>query len=186
MRAVLLFVGVALAAGQHSQPSIAGLIPTVDVLGGACVLTPRPTEQVGEKVFRSGLWGPVPIPRNPWFGDDPSKVAAIREIVVGFEGAVRLPDGPPLDRNAAERWRHQSAEGAKGAAVAYGNGPEQVLLYALQSSRLEAGGLDVTNGPGLHSTMVIRTAGIWVRLTGMRGTCFDALRRHVEEHTQPR
>lgn len=34
MRAVLLFVGVALAAGQHSQPSIAGLIPTVDVLVG--------------------------------------------------------------------------------------------------------------------------------------------------------
>lgn len=180
MRVLFFVLSVMQAAAAQTVPSLLSLTPTAEELAGACELVPRPSEPLGGTRVRSGLWGPVPIPSNPWLGNDSSKVAAIWEIVAGYEGAVRLPDGPPPDRGRVEGLRHQAAIGAKGSAAAYRNGEERVLLFALQSPRLEAGALGGTVGPGGDSTVVFRTAGLWVRLTGTAGPCFDVLRSHIE------
>lgn len=182
MRVVLLVLCSVQALSPQTGGSLTSLTPPPERLGGACQVAPRPSEQTGERIFRSGLWGPVTIPTNPWFGDDPAKVAAIGEIVMGFEGAPRLPDGPPMDRQQAQAARYQATEGAKGYAAAYKNGTEPVLVYALQSSRLKEGAHGLDEGAGLsNSTGLFRTAGLWVRLVGRRGECFDALRHHVEQ-----
>lgn len=149
------------------------------VLGDACQLAPDHTGPPGWTQVQ-----PLRLPGNPWSGDDFERVAAIGAIVLGAEGAPRLPDGPPLDRRMLNELRRQEFEGATGYAAAYRRAETLTLVYALWSSRLEASlsrGLAAGSLADDSSHEVFRHKGLRVRVWGSRGPCFDALRRHVEQ-----
>jgi hypothetical protein len=181
---VVLLLLMALQAGS-SKPNADLSVLTVppEILGQSCELSPRHSEPLGGNRFRSGFWGPVPLPRNPWYGDDLETTARIGEIVVGPEGVPRLPDGPPLDRGEIADLRRQLFEGASGYAAAYRNGENLTFVYAIQSGRLDVGmrsGLVAQRPTDRTNDEVFRARGLWVRIVGSRGPCFDAARRHLE------
>ena len=176
---VLLLLTALLAVIVPPPRDLSRLTASRAVLGDACQLAPDHTVPPGWTQVR-----PLRLPGNPWSGDDFERVAAIGAIVLGAEGAPRLPDGPPLDRGMLNDLRRQQFEGATGYAAAYRRAENLTLVYALWSSRLEASlssGLATGRLADDASHGRFRQKGLRVRIWGSRGPCFDALRRHVEQ-----
>ncbi|BCS34230.1 hypothetical protein TBR22_A34590 [Luteitalea sp. TBR-22] len=184
MGLVLLLLIVMQAAPPRHDEALSRLTAPRTALGPSCVLAPAPSERLGGDRVRSGFWGPVILPSNPWVGEDRDRVIAIGEVVVGPEEAPRLPDGPPLDRGQLQAMRAQRFEGARAYAAAYRSSDELTFVYALQWPRLEAGprgDFAVGRATAPSSSDVYRRKGLWVRVWGSRGDCHEALRRHVEQ-----
>jgi hypothetical protein len=79
--------------------------------------------------------------------------------------------------------QRQLFEGARGYAAAYRAGENLTFVYGLQTDRLDEGarsGLVAPRPTDSYNHEVIRTKGLWVRIVGSRGPCFDAARRHLE------
>jgi hypothetical protein len=85
-----------------------------------CGLAPAPSVVDGNRVT-GGFWAGLPISTNPWTGTARPVIASIRERM---DGGLVWPDGPPLDRNAAARYRLQLADGVEEAYAA---------IYTMQS-----------------------------------------------------
>lgn len=193
MRVVLLLLTALQAGWVQPNADLSALTVPPGNLGQSCQLAPRNSEPLGGTRVRSGFWGPVSIPRNPWVGHDLERVARIGELVVGTEGSPRLPDGPPLDAGGLADLRRQSFESAIGYAAAYRDGDNLTFVYAIQSDRLDVGmrsGLVAQRPTDSTDDEVFRASGLWVRIFGSRGPCFDAAQRHLEhtlaERLQPR
>jgi len=106
-----------------------------DRLPPGCALSAMNSVRLDGNGVRVGLWAGLPIPSNPWTGADRSIIASIRERMGGWPVE---PDGPPLDRRAASRYRLRLADNVEEAYAAIymtDSDPAVVVVYA---SRLAA------------------------------------------------
>ena len=71
------------------------------------------------------LWGSLPVPTNPWVGDDAPLAGRVRELV---EGRTPLADGPPPTNAELSRLRLQLAQGVEEAYAAFYNTPKSNLV----------------------------------------------------------
>jgi hypothetical protein len=95
--------------------SINDLMVPPDRLPAGCTLSPSDSVHLDGSRVGGGLWAGLPITSNPWTGTDRSIVASIRERM---GGPPLEPDGPPLDRPAASRYRLLLADGVEEAYAA--------------------------------------------------------------------
>src|SRR5712675_1433750 len=137
--------------GQDTMALASLTVPQNRLISG-CSLSPSDTTSLGGNRIRGGLWAGLPISSNPWRGNDPSTVAAIRERVVA---SPPPPDGPPLSRAELARFRLQLAEDVEEAyaAIYLDAGRNLVGVYAVRFKR----------APGLGSRAA-ETSGASVRL----------------------
>jgi hypothetical protein len=101
-----------------------------------CGLSPAAFVVDGNRVT-GGLWAGLPISTNPWTGTARPVVASIRERM---DGPIPAPDAPPVDRNAAARYRRQLTDGVEEAyAAVYGaqSDPNPVVVLALRFAPAE-------------------------------------------------
>jgi hypothetical protein len=130
LAASLLVLGM---IADQAPPAFERLTMPADRLPEGCTLPPAPTQQLGGDTVRGGLWAGLPMTSNPWIGNDPVIVSAIRERI---EPAPAVADGPPLTRAEQARYRLRLAEGVEAAyAAVYADAAQRlVVVYAFQLS----------------------------------------------------
>ena len=129
-----------------------------ETLPAGCVVVPSNTQELDRNRVRTGLWAGLPISTNPWTGNEPTVVIAIRERL---QPAARMVDGPPLSKRELARARMRLAEDVEAAYVAvYTDADDQLItVYALRFTT---------------DTEVV------TRVTGPAGECRDAVMHHIK------
>jgi len=114
-----VFKGIVLATSIAIAPDMAQSVRSISIndltvppdrLPAGCTLSPSDSVRLDGNRIRGGLWAGLPITSNPWTGTDRPIVASIRERM---GGPPLEPDGPPLDRPAASRYRLLLADGVE-------------------------------------------------------------------------
>jgi hypothetical protein len=103
-----------------------------DRLPAGCALSATDSVRLDGNRVRVGLWASLPIPSNPWTGTDRSIIASIRERM---DGPPLEPDGPPVDRRAASRYRLGLADGVEEAYAAIYVTQSDSTLVVVYASR---------------------------------------------------
>jgi hypothetical protein len=140
VKELILAMAIAIAPGVRQtvlpRPvSMNDLTVPQDRLPAGCSLSARDSVQLDGNRIRGGLWAGLPIPSNPWTGTDRSIIASIRERM---DGPPQEPDGPPLDRRAAARYRLGLADGVEEAYAAIYVTQSEPTLVVLYASRYAA------------------------------------------------
>ena len=131
----------ALARNSPRQVALNDLTVPPRHLPARCALSPAAPVSDGRTV-QGGLWAGLPIPMNPWTGDDRRTISSLRERM----GDVPLITDAPLTAKDASRYSLRLAEGVdEGYAAIYSESQtERVVVYALRfatAPRLESGAL---------------------------------------------
>jgi hypothetical protein len=178
--AVSVAIGVISAATQ-SQTSLAldPLTVPADRLTAGCTVSPSPTKTaLGGGRMHGGLWAGLPIDANPWRGDDPATVAAIRERVVA---PPRVPDTPLLTRGELARWRLQLADDVEEAyaAIYADSGTSLITVYGVRFKTTDIPTLPRRERrPGTSWLPRDRTV---IAISSGGGECSEAVRSYVTE-----
>jgi hypothetical protein len=174
--AVAFMLAVVAPRGQEVI-ALASLTVPSNQLPQGCSLPPSDKVPSADNGFRLGLWAGLPITSNPWRGDKPSVVAAIREHVAD---SPPLPDGPPLTRAELSRFRQQLADDVAEAyaAIYRGDEPGSTIVYAV---RFKSGPVPAPPSGSRNSLRIVR--GDTVVVVSGTGPCFEAVAIHVREQT---
>jgi hypothetical protein len=176
--ALSVAVGV-ISATTQSQNSLAldTLTVPADRLTAGCTVSPTKIVLAGGRMH-GGLWAGLPIDTNPWRGDDPATVAAIRERVVA---PPRVPDTPLLTRGELARWRLQLADDVEEAyaAIYADSGTSLITVYGVRFKTTEIPTLPRRESrPG---TLWLRRDRTIIAMSSGGGECSEAVRSYVTE-----
>ena len=127
----------------------------------------------------------MPIPSNPWLGNDPSVVISIRERVAR---PPEVPDGPPLSRSELARFRFRLAEDVLEAYMAVykdstTDDARLIPVYAVRFNGPAEPRVPRNRDARGGSLQIVRDDTV-ILLTG-RGACFDAVAAFITS-VQPR
>jgi hypothetical protein len=164
-------------AGQPASVLDALTAPQATLPAG-CALTPAPSERIGEGRVRSGFWGSLPIPSNPWAGED---LRVLPEIRTRMFGPSLMPDGPP-DARIAKQIGRDLVAGLSGYAAFYRQGEARVGVYALRSAtplRWTRASPVENDGSTGQAVARINSRHVAVLAMGDRGPCFASVERHL-------
>jgi hypothetical protein len=143
-------------------------------LPAGCQLAPAPTVRLDGKTFQGGLWGNLPIDRNPWNGTDRPVLATIRERTAP---PAAFPDAPPLTGSQLTKFRTTFAAGVEqGYAAFYLQGDAAVIaVYALTFA-------DSAANPGRppRGTVRVDFGSTSAYVSGTDGPCFHAVVAHLQ------
>jgi hypothetical protein len=157
-------------------------------LPAGCATAPSNAVRLDGNRVLSGLWTGLPIDENPWMGNDPHVVGAIRERM---DGPVRVPDGPPATRRELSQYRLQLSEGVEEAyaAVYRQPDPEQppIIVYGSRFSEPSAPVQRPAfgSGPGNEKILRLTIGSTVVVLHGDGGACSAAIGAYLRSLAQP-
>jgi hypothetical protein len=184
----LVVFGVSSGASQRQSVTRAATMQDLTVpqerLPAGCALAPKDAVRLDDGRVRSGLWAGLRIPTNPWAGSERPIVVSIRERMAA---PARMPDGPPLSKREASRFRMQLADGVEEAYAAIyrqsDSNAEPIVVYA---SKFTDGRPperpSVTRASAAENPRLMRVTigSIDAFVTGDGGPCFQAVGAHLK------
>jgi hypothetical protein len=178
----LIVLGASIASvscAVHSVPTrpvtMQNLTVPKTALPTGCGLSPA---VIDRNRVTGGLWAGLPVSTNPWTGTARSIVASIR---ARMDGLPPGPDAPPLDRNAASRYRLQLADGVEEAYAAVyrmQSDPQLVVVLALRFAATEKPFYPLSNRRTSEHRVVI--GQLHAVVSGDGGECSQAVERYLK------
>lgn len=176
---VLMVATTSVGARAQSASRLETLTPAASALPAGCAYVPSPTERIGERQLRSGLWGGLPIRSNPWAGDTWRPVSEIKNRLFG----PSLMKDAPADLRSAAALERSLVTGMSGYAAFYVDGDARIAVYALSRGEeplrwtpSPVGSAEPGTGP---AAVKLGNRQVAVLVTGDRGPCFTAIEQHL-------